>query len=317
LTTLSHTDFVARYGGEEFFVILPNTDLKGAFILAERLRIAFADHVFKNGSVSEMVTVSIGVSATTDNNVVSDEVLIANADRSLYRAKWRGRNNVCTFEEAEIEETVNIREEIQKIENFYVKLRNINENIKANCIESAHDILREIEKGWDYINEHSVRVSRYAERLTRELSRPEDYINVVKRAALLHDIGMVGVNSSILKKKSKLTEEEYNVVKRHSNIGVKIMEKTNLFERELPLILYHHEHFDGSGYPHRLRGDTIPYGARILAVVEAYDVMISDTAYKKAASLEEVLAELNQCSGTQFDPEMVKAFIKIVEKGLQ
>jgi diguanylate cyclase (GGDEF)-like protein/putative nucleotidyltransferase with HDIG domain len=310
------TDFVARYGGEEFFVILPNTNLKGAFILAERIRIAFANHVFRNGNVSEMVTVSIGVSSTTDNNVVSDEVLIANADRSLYRAKWRGRNNVCTFEEAEIEETVSIREEIQKIENFYVKLRNINENIKSNCIESAHDILREIEKGWDYINEHSVRVSRYAERLTRELSKSEDDVSVIKRAALLHDIGMVGINSNILKKKSRLTEAEYDVVKRHSNIGVKIMEKTKLFDRELPLILYHHERFDGSGYPHRLKGDTIPYGARILAIVEAYDVMMTDTSYRKAVSLEEVIAELKQCAGTQFDPDMVDAFVKVVEKGL-
>ena len=310
------TDFLARYGGEEFFIILPNTNLKGAFILAERIRIAFANSIFNNGSISETVTVSIGVSSTTDNNVVSDEVLIANADRSLYRAKWRGRDNVCTFEEAEIEETVNIREEIQKIENFYVKLRNINENIKSNCIESAHDILREIEKGWDYINEHSVRVSRYAEKLTREFLTSEDDINVIKRAALLHDIGMAGVSSDILKKTGKLTDEEYNVVKRHSNIGVKIMEKTKIFERELPLILYHHERFDGSGYPHKLKGDTIPYGARILALAEAYDVMMCDTAYSKAISLDEVLAELKQCSGTQFDPLMVDAFINIIKKGL-
>ncbi|MEN8264072.1 MAG: diguanylate cyclase [Nitrospirota bacterium] len=310
------TDFLARYGGEEFFIVLPNTNLKGAFILAERIRIAFANNVFNNGTISETVTVSIGVSSTTDNNVVSDEVLIANTDQSLYRAKWRGRNNVCTFEEAEIEETVNIREEIHKIENFYVKLRNINENIKSNCIESAHDILREIEKGWDYINEHSVRVSRYSEKLTRELLTSEDDINVIKRAALLHDIGMAGVSSDILKKTGKLTDEEYNVVKRHSNIGVKIMEKTKLFERELPLILYHHERFDGSGYPHKLRGDTIPYGARILALAEAYDVMMSDTAYSKATSLDEVLAEIKKCSGTQFDPHMVDAFVNIIKKGL-
>jgi HD-GYP domain-containing protein (c-di-GMP phosphodiesterase class II) len=127
---------------------------------------------------------------------------------------------------------------------------------------------------------------------------------------------MVGINSNILKKKSRLTEAEYDVVKRHSNIGVKIMEKTKLFDRELPLILYHHERFDGSGYPHRLKGDTIPYGARILAIVEAYDVMMTDTSYRKAVSLEEVIAELKQCAGTQFDPDMVDAFVKVVEKGL-
>ena len=157
-----------------------------------------------------------------------------------------------------------------------------------------------------------MRVSRYAEQLTRELMIPEEDMNVIKLAALLHDIGMVGISSAILKKEGRLTDEEYNVVKRHSNIGVKIMEKTKLFERELPLILYHHERFDGRGYPHRLRGDTIPFGARILSVVEAYDVMMTDTAYRKAVSIEEVLTELKKCSGTQFDPYMVNAFVKVI-----
>ncbi|MCK5506349.1 MAG: diguanylate cyclase, partial [Thermodesulfovibrionia bacterium] len=307
------TDFVARYGGEEFFVILPSTNLKGSFILAERIRVAFANNVFKKDNISELVTVSIGISSTTDNNVLNDEDLIANADKSLYRAKWRGRNNVCTFEEAEVEEAITIREEFQKMEDFYSRLRNINENIKENCIESTHDILREIEKGWDYINEHSIRVSRYTEKLTRELLMAGEDINIVKRAALLHDIGMIGINSDILRKRDKLTTIEYNAIKRHSNIGVKIMEKTKLFEKELPIILYHHERFDGSGYPHRLKGDTIPYGARILAVAEAYDVMMSNTDYKKAVSPENAIAELKECAGTQFDPHIVDTFVKIVD----
>ncbi|NOZ70261.1 MAG: HD domain-containing protein [Deferribacteres bacterium] len=186
--------------------------------------------------------------------MISDEDLIANADKSLYRAKWRGRNNVCTYEEAELEDAASIKEDVKKIEDFHKRLKNINENIKENCIEYAHDILREIEKGWDYINNHSVRVSRYAEKLTRELLISDDDVNVIKRAALLHDIGMVGISSEILKKNGKLTEEEYNVIKRHSNIGVKIMEKTRLFEKELPIILYHHERFDGSGYPPQAEG---------------------------------------------------------------
>ncbi len=308
------TDFLARYGGEEFFIILPSTDLDGAFILAERIRVAFANNIFKKGNIADVVTVSIGISSTSDDNVIGDEDLIANADKSLYRAKWRGRNNVCTYEEAELEETVNIKEEVKKIEDFHNRLRNINENIKENCIEYAHNILREIEEGWDYINNHSVRVSRYAEKLTRELLISEEDVNVIKRAALLHDIGMVGISSDILKKNDKLTDEEYNVIKRHSNIGVKIMEKTRLFEKELPIILYHHERFDGSGYPHRLKGDTIPCGARILAITEAYDVLMSDTAYKKAGSPERAITELKECAGTQFDPHMVNAFIRIIGK---
>jgi diguanylate cyclase (GGDEF)-like protein/putative nucleotidyltransferase with HDIG domain len=308
------TDFVARYGGEEFFVILPNTDLQGAFILAERIRKVFVNNIFTKDKISETVTISAGISATSDDNVVSDEDLVANADKALYRAKWRGRNNVCYFGEIESEDTGSLREEFDKIEDFYTRFETINENIKETCIESAHNILREIEKGWDYISEHSVRVSRYAEKLSRKLSMPEAEVNVIKRAALLHDLGMVGINSTIIRKKDKLTDKEYNSIKRHSNIGVRIIERTKLFQKELPIILHHHERFDGGGYPHMLKGESIPYGARILAIAEAYDVMRSDTVYKKANSAEETISELKECAGTQFDPRLVTAFIKVIEK---
>ena len=103
-------------------------------------------------------------------------------------------------------------------------------------------------------------------------------------------------------------------MKKHSNIGVKLMEKTRLFEKELPIILYHHERFDGSGYPHKLQGDNIPYGARILAVAEAYDVMVSDNFYRKQISTDDAVVELKECSGTQFDPGIVKVFVKVIEK---
>ncbi|MBI4681943.1 MAG: diguanylate cyclase [Nitrospirae bacterium] len=308
------TDFVARYGGEEFFAILPNTDLEGAFILAERIRMVFMNNSITKDKISETVTISVGISSTSDNNIISDEDLIANADKALYRAKWRGRNNVCFFGEIESEDTVSLKEEAKKMEEFYSRFNTINENIKETCIESAHDILCEIESGWAYINEHSVRVSRYAEKLSRELALSEEEINVIKRAALLHDIGMVGIGSNILKKKDKLTDTEYNQIKRHSNIGVKLIERTKLFQKELPLILHHHERYDGSGYPYGLKGDTIPYGARIIAIAEAYDVMRSKTAYKKANSADDTIAELKVCAGTQFDSRMVNAFVRVIEK---
>ncbi len=312
------TDFIARYGGEEFYIILPNTELKGAFILADRIRVAFANNVFKKETISQTVTVSLGISSTSDGNIINDEGLITNADKALYRAKWRGRNNVCTFEDTEIHEKEdNLKEEIEKVEVFLNEFNTINDEIKMNCIESAHKIMSKIKGGADYFNEHSVRVSGYVEQLTRELLMSEEEINIIKRAALLHDIGMLGISTDILKKKEKLSGDEYDIIKRHSNIGVKIVEKTKLFEKELPIILHHHERFDGNGYPHKLEGDSIPYGARILAIAEAYDSMVSNTGYRKAGSVGAAIAELKECAGTQFDPHMVNTFIKIITKAEQ
>lgn len=308
------TDFVARYGGEEFFIVLPNTDAQGAYILAERIREVFEINQFAHNKNTETVTISAGISSTFDQNVINVTELIANADKALYCAKRRGRNNVCYFDEIESEDTVSLKEELKKIKDFYIRFETINENIKETCIESTHDILREIERGWDYINEHSVRVSRHAEKLSRKLSMSEEEVNIIKRAALLHDVGLIGIHSDILKKKDKLTDNEYNLLKRHSNIGAKIVEKTKLFQKELPIILHHHERFDGKGYPHGLQGESIPYGSRILAIAEAYDAMRSDTIYKKATSVEKTLAELKACAGAQFDPGIVKAFVKVIEK---
>jgi diguanylate cyclase (GGDEF)-like protein/putative nucleotidyltransferase with HDIG domain len=308
------TDFVARYGGEEFFIILPNTELKGAYILAERIRSAFASNVFRKGTVSRTVTVSIGVSSSSDVNVINDDDLIENADKALYKAKESGRNRVCTLEEKELDESLGITEDRKKVEDFSRKLSALNDSIREHCIESAHRILTEIQTDWEHISRHSERVSDYAEKICRKLSLSDDDVNVIKRAALLHDIGMVGVNSRLLNKKGRLTKKEYEMVKKHANIGVKLIEKTRLFEKELPIILYHHERYDGSGYPHRLKAEEIPVGSRILAVAEAYERMISDKPYRKALSSDDAIVELKECAGTHFDPHIVNAFVKVIGK---
>jgi HD-GYP domain-containing protein (c-di-GMP phosphodiesterase class II) len=143
-------------------------------------------------------------------------------------------------------------------------------------------------------------------------------IDVIVRGALVHDIGKVGVMDSIIGKQGRLTDEEYALVKKHPDIGVEILSRADSEEIQeiIPLVRFHHERWDGSGYPLGISGETIPLGARIIAVADTVDAMLSDRPYRKPPTFDEVKEEVLRCMGTQFDPRVVQAFFEVVrEKG--
>ena len=141
----------------------------------------------------------------------------------------------------------------------------------------------------------------------RYLSQEE--IDHVRQAAILHDLGKVGISDKILHKKSKLTKKEFEAIKKHPQIAADIIRPIQFMHDIVPLVLYHHERWDGKGYPAGLKAEEIPIGARIIAVADAYDAMTSDRPYRKAMSSEKAMSELKRCAGTQFDPKVVDAFI--------
>lgn len=142
-------------------------------------------------------------------------------------------------------------------------------------------------------------------------------LDAFKAALRLHDIGKVGVPDHILKKKGRLTNEEWAIMKEHVKKGVKILEPLTDFNDVAKIILYHHENFDGSGYPYGISGENIPLESRILAIVDSFHAMISDRCYRKAMSVEEAIEELKRCSGTQFDPKVVEAFLRAFHKEMK
>jgi response regulator RpfG family c-di-GMP phosphodiesterase len=161
-----------------------------------------------------------------------------------------------------------------------------------------------------YTAGHSRRVTDIAVAIGEELSLAEDEIEDLKWAALLHDVGMVAVDSSVQNKSGELTPEEYRHIMIHSFIGSGIVKPvTN--EKIADTIRHHHDHFDGSGLEQTVKGTAIPLEARILALADAFDAMISDRPYRKALSVEQAIDEIKQCAGSQFDPEIVKAFLRI------
>ena len=165
----------------------------------------------------------------------------------------------------------------------------------------------------DESNSHSENLVKLADLLGNELSIIEEGLNVLKQAARLHDIGLVSIDTNILTKASKITENEWDRVKAHPEIGSRIVQSISELQHISKEILHHHEWYDGTGYPQGLKGKEIPYFSRVISVIDAYDVMISGRVYKQKMTNSQAIEEIERCSGTQFDPEIVKSFIRVIK----
>jgi response regulator RpfG family c-di-GMP phosphodiesterase len=163
---------------------------------------------------------------------------------------------------------------------------------------------------------HSCRVRAYSLCLGERLGLREEQMEDLGQGALLHDVGMIGVSDTILLKNGKLSEEEWTEVKRHPLIGEEIVKGMELLEKAVELILYHHERFDGQGYPYGLQGEEIPLAARLFSVVDTYDALTSDRPYRKALSAEAARIEIECSAGTQLDPQIVRQFLQIPQSEL-
>lgn len=161
---------------------------------------------------------------------------------------------------------------------------------------------------------HSERVTNYAVLIANEMGMKTQDIEALMTAGLLHDIGKIGTYDVILDKPTELNDEEFALVKRHPKTGEEILNPIKEFKRVLPTVKSHHEKFDGTGYPSGLKGDDIPLSARILCVADSVDSMTSDRPYRQAPGMEYAISELKRCSGTQFDPKVVEAFFKVMNK---
>lgn len=161
--------------------------------------------------------------------------------------------------------------------------------------------------------QHSARVTDLSIELGRWLGLSDTEIQQLHRGALLHDVGKIGVSDAILRKPGSLTDAEWQEMRRHPEIGYRILQNVSFLEDALPVVLHHHERWDGSGYPHRLRGSEIPLQARLFAVIDAYDAITSDRPYRAGAQHDEAMERLQRDAGTHFDPTMVDAFAAMME----
>lgn len=163
-----------------------------------------------------------------------------------------------------------------------------------------------------YTRGHSERVSAYSVLIGQKMGLSKKDETILKFGGYFHDIGKNNISENILLKETKLTDEEYSVMKTHTTIGVNMFSSNINFKEMLPIIEYHHEKYDGTGYPNKLKGEEIPLLARIIAVADSFDAMTSSRSYREAMSMEYAISEIKRCKGTQFDPQIVDEFLEIL-----
>lgn len=292
-------DVAARYGGEEFAIILPDTDSSGAQIIAHRIRRRVSDLTFESkGTGFVTLTVSLGVASyPTDASGAQD--LVEKADWAMYFSKRHGRNKVTLFHE-EVDEYGSMSLEDLVREEFHMA--------------AAQAIAISAGSRDNHDREHSESVARLAATVAAGLNLGEDEVLHVRLAGLLHDIGLVSVPAEIINKREALSEEEWSRIREHPGVGSEILKHISSLEGFLPVVRHHHEHYDGAGYPDGLSRDEIPLGARIIAVADAYQAMISERPYRAALTPAAALLEIQKGAGKQFDPTIVDQFVRMLGK---
>jgi diguanylate cyclase (GGDEF)-like protein len=285
-------DAKARVGGEEFAVVLRDMEPASVLDVAGRILDAIRSRPF--ASAGE-VTASVGMALHPEHSGEKDE-LVQRAESALRVAKSRGKDcTVAWSPELEPSSAEKISREAQ--------LRSIFALARAVDARDPHTGL------------HSQRLARYARAFATGLGIDDERLAVIRAAALLHDVGKIGVRDAILLKPTMLDDVEFSEMREHPVLGERIV--TGAVDHQISrAVRHHHERIDGDGYPDGLKGDDIPLASRILFVADAFDAMTSDRVYRKALSVDKAVNELKRCAGTQFDPEVVTSATSLIESGV-
>lgn len=193
-------------------------------------------------------------------------------------------------------------------------IKEMNMQLDKNLIEFAKILLNTISAKDNYTKDHSQNVSKLCVMFANYLNLSEDDIENLRIAALFHDIGKIGIPDNILQKEGKLTDTEIETIKLHPVIGANIFSSTDIFKHIAPIIVAHHERVDGTGYPNNLKGNEIPYLAKILTICDCFDAMVSKRSYKEKMTIDYAIEQLNKGAGTQFDRELAESFIKLINE---
>jgi diguanylate cyclase (GGDEF)-like protein/putative nucleotidyltransferase with HDIG domain len=284
-------DLLARLGGDEFALLMPETNEQDALLAVDRVRRAIAETDL-GGPLA--VTASAGVCGV--EHAQEADTLVRLADGALYWIKAHGRDAACVYDPAVVRE-LSISERAEQLQ-------------RSQALLGIRALARAIDAKDQSTREHSQRVASLACAIARALNWSEERVALLEEAALVHDVGKIGIPDAVLLKPARLTDEEFEQIKRHAELGAQMVEDV-LSPEQVGWIRAHHERPDGAGYPDGLAGAQIPDGAAILAVADAFDVMTATRVYSAARSREEALAECERLIGAQFAPEPIAALVDL------
>lgn len=318
------SDSAGRYGGDEIAIILPDTDTEEAKYIAEYLIYSLSCSF-----VDDVGPVKVSVGITTYPKCTKDqEKLLILAEQAMYVSQAKGYkdgmsaivssldfnfwDNTALNSFAEVlskrhsQVGINFEDElVNKFNNEQIKSQN-------HLMEMVTSLTGAIDAKDTYTKGHSNSVSRYSEALARALNLPESEVERIALGGLLHDVGKIGIPENVLRKPTHLSDEEWEIMKQHPVIGAdKVLMPNEALRDLIPMVKYHHERWDGTGYPERLKGEDIPLSARIVSVADAYHALISDRPYRKGLGVEKACEILKMGAGIQWDRNLVRHFIQI------
>jgi diguanylate cyclase (GGDEF)-like protein/putative nucleotidyltransferase with HDIG domain len=312
--TLRQSDILSRYGGEEFVILMPHTDRIEAQQAAIRLIEKLAGHIFRISGLTIRLKSSIGIATlSAEQDSDTQDKLLNAADEALQRAKNSGGNMALTHSDLykDKKETPRKISPYEEVNILKRKIQKLAERVDRVVLESIYAFSKSLEARDYYTAEHAEKMVSIALKVGKEIGLGQDMLNNLERGAMLHDVGKIGISDAILRKKGALTPEEYLIIKLHPKIGAEIIRSIHFLKDVVPIVLHHHEKWDGTGYPSGLKGNEIPLTARIVAICDAYQALISDRPYRKAYSRKEALGILMKEAGVRFDKDLVNILTQL------
>lgn len=286
---------VFRYSEDTLAMLLPYSDTKMAYEMAEKMRLRMSTlSMARDVSMPRYITISAGLciapALASDGNELLHKAALA-----LRAAKVNGKNQTIVYHDEILEQQSKGSEEMN--------------------MATIYALTAAIDAKDHFTFGHSQRVARYACAIAEEVGKPKEEIELIRQASLLHDIGKIGIPEHILTKQTNLTDEEYATIKRHVDMSITIIKYLPAFSHVIPAVMGHHERWDGFGYPRKIAGENIPFAARCIAIADAFDAITSDRHYKSFQDVEYAITEIERNAGTQFDPILAQAFIRVVRSG--